>query len=214
MNTTKIDHLILGINDLDRGIELFAQKTGITPRFGGHHPDLGTHNALVSLGNGAYLEILAPKDKSVPTKAPFNGLENFNQLTPCGWAITVSDIDIIIDELSGLGSKVMGPVPGSRKSSEGITLQWRAAFIQSDDGPTINPFFSNWSELTIHPSITEPGGCTLNDFEISGSEDEPLIKLLRSMSLNFRLTPSVDTPPATLLGLSLHSPAGIVTLSV
>jgi hypothetical protein len=56
--TVHIDHILLGIDDLDRGMDLFEQRSGVRPVQGGKHPG-GTHNALVSLGDGTYLEIIA-----------------------------------------------------------------------------------------------------------------------------------------------------------
>ena len=60
--TAKLDHLILAVGDLEKGIAEFTEKTGVKPTFGGVHKGIGTHNALVSLDNGMYLEILAPED--------------------------------------------------------------------------------------------------------------------------------------------------------
>ena len=45
-----LDHFVIGIDDLDKGIKSFADMSGVMPEFGGEHPTLGTHNALVSLG--------------------------------------------------------------------------------------------------------------------------------------------------------------------
>jgi Glyoxalase-like domain len=56
-----LDHILLGVPDLDAGVTAFEQATGVTPLRGGKRPSRGTENALVSLGNGSYLEIIAPQ---------------------------------------------------------------------------------------------------------------------------------------------------------
>ena len=40
----QIDHILLGIDDLDRGVKAFEESTGVKPVYGGTHPG-GTHNA-------------------------------------------------------------------------------------------------------------------------------------------------------------------------
>ena len=55
-----LDHIILGCNNLDTGISFVEQRTGVRALFGGVHPDRGTANALLSLGERHYLEIMAP----------------------------------------------------------------------------------------------------------------------------------------------------------
>ena len=55
-----IDHVVVGIDDLQKGMGEIKEMTGVKPAYGGAHPDYGTHNALISLDNNTYLEVLAP----------------------------------------------------------------------------------------------------------------------------------------------------------
>ena len=58
----QLDHIILAIDDLETGVREFEEKTGIRAIYGGVHPDNNTQNAIISLEDGVYIEILAPED--------------------------------------------------------------------------------------------------------------------------------------------------------
>ena len=58
---SRVDHLVWCVPDLDAGIRALEAMTGVKAVAGGRHPGVGTHNALLSLGDTAsYIEIIAP----------------------------------------------------------------------------------------------------------------------------------------------------------
>lgn len=58
MPVPHLDHIVVATTDLPTTVVQFEAATGIRPEPGGVHPDHGTRNSLVSLGNGAYLEMI------------------------------------------------------------------------------------------------------------------------------------------------------------
>src|SRR5262245_41617877 len=98
----QIDHLILGIGDLEHGVAEVEQNTGVRPGCGRGHPGRGTHNALASLGDGQYLEILAPT-KTAPSSPAIDEFRRIERLTPAGWAVATTDIDATARFLKAAG---------------------------------------------------------------------------------------------------------------
>ena len=59
MLTTHIDHIVIVAPTLADGVEHVRQCLGVTPQPGGEHPRMGTHNALLKLGDELFLEVMA-----------------------------------------------------------------------------------------------------------------------------------------------------------
>jgi len=54
-----IDHLVIAAADLASGSDYVAGILGIAPQGGGAHPRMGTHNRVLGMADGIYLEVIA-----------------------------------------------------------------------------------------------------------------------------------------------------------
>ena len=63
-----IDHLVYATPDVARSIDHLESQLGVRAALGGAHPGGGTHNALLSFGDGSYLEIIGPDPNQEPPK--------------------------------------------------------------------------------------------------------------------------------------------------
>jgi len=198
----QIDHVMLGINDLERGMDAFEQLTGVRPAYGGKHPG-GTHNALVSLGEGTYLEIIAVQ-RGVAPPGEYAGLEQLHKLTPIGWAVSAKDSAELRNRLTSAGMAVTEPTAGSRTTPAGTTLSWQTFGLENNLDEA--PFFIVWSSQAAHPSSTSPAGCKLQRWRVAGPQQKALDQLRRILDLRV----DVAAAPSTSLHLSLNCPKGLV----
>lgn len=110
---TGLDHLILGIDDLDRGVAWMDRVTGVRAVFGGVHPGRGTQNALLALGPNCYLEIMAP-DPEQPSVAWFTRMLTLSEPRLMGWAVHTSDVFALAQAARLAGIPIDGPHDGAR----------------------------------------------------------------------------------------------------
>ena len=170
-STVPVDHVILAIDSLDRGIDLLRNATGITPTQGGVHPGRGTQNALLGLGQGRYLELIAPNPDDTAASARATAatrgayFRQFRSLTPIGWAVHVSDVGAERARLLRAGLRP-GPItPGSRATGDRRLLRWQTLNPWGQERGVL-PFVIAWDATTPHPSATAPAGCVLSGLQI------------------------------------------------
>jgi hypothetical protein len=182
---TLLDHILLGCRVLDRGIALILERTGVRAAFGGVHPGRGTQNALLSLGAGRYLEIIAPDPKqSGPLQYPV--LTKLTEPRLIGWAAHTGDLRFVTSKLAQSGVGAIGPTPGSRRRSDGRVLQWKTLTLK-DNAADLLPFFIEWSTDSIHPSEDSPKGCSLVRFEAVSPQPESISKQVDLLALEIRI---------------------------
>jgi len=183
-----LDHVLLGCNDLDRAIDFVEKKAGVRPVFGGVHPGRGTRNALLSLGEKHYLEIIAldPQQPGVPDH---HGLLKLTEPRLVGWAAHPGDLDQFAARLRNANIAFDGPNPGSRKRPDGRLLQWKTLNLK-DDYSGLLPFFIEWSAETSHPSVDAPRGCHLARFQLLTPDPEKLKSEAATLQLDVEIQKS------------------------
>jgi GNAT superfamily N-acetyltransferase len=170
-----VDHIILGVSDLDAGIREFESLTGVRAVFGGKHPGRGTQNALVSLGPRMYLEIMAPQPGG-RLEGDFAGIATLEHLTPVGFAVFAPDIAAVRAQLARDGVKTTEPQAGARATPAGTTLHW-TTFGILEPKLDVAPFFIRWEDPAVHPARTSPGGCTLETLDLTAPSAADAVKL-------------------------------------
>jgi hypothetical protein len=200
----QIDHVLLGIGDLQTGIAELERRTGVRAVFGGAHPGRGTQNALIALGGEHYLEIVAPNPAEAgnPDTAELHALQT---LTPIGWAARSHDLKTLRASLQTQGIAIGEIRPGGRNLPDGSQLSWQTLGFAPPASPLL-PFFIEWGKGSAHPSTTSPQGCRLAGLILEDPAPEALRKTLRAASLGVEVRQGTETR----LRLSLACPKGIV----
>ena len=200
-----IDHIILGAADLDRGVDEMERRTGVRAVYGGAHPGRGTRNALLSLGPSLYVEILAPDPGQSVAGPDLDELRKLPGLTPVGWAVHTGDAEALRRRLESHGLRVSPATPGSRARPDGSLLEW-ATFAITEPDHELAPFFIRWADMSRHPAITSPSGCSLKSLAIAAADPAPL----RSILAPLRLPVRVKQAPLPRLSVALSCPRGKV----
>jgi hypothetical protein len=207
-----LDHIILGCSDLDAGISFVQERTGVRAERGGVHPDRGTTNGLLSLGDLHYLEIMAP-DPSAKDVQPWAArqltvLKGLTNPRLIGWAVHSNDIDTLAKKFRESGLQILGPWPGSRTRPDGHVVSWKS-FSLADDRHGLLPFFIEWGKESVHPSSDAPTGCHIERFALAGPDVEELAKTLRRMEVEAPIEKS-QTPQ---LHLWISGPKGTLEIT-
>ena len=130
MSLTCIDHVMICVPDLDRGIDTYA-RLGFAVHPGGVHAGIGTHNAI-AFNADDYLELLAIRDRNEYLHhSPFGGLIGFLERGGGLRYIVLQSGDLAADiaAMRDRGVDVSGVSDGARRTPAGIELRWKLATL-------------------------------------------------------------------------------------
>jgi hypothetical protein len=201
---SRIDHVLLGVDDLQKGIAELERVTGVRAVFGGAHPGRGTQNALIALGGNHYLEILAPNPEEHGSEQAA-ALGKLTALTPIGWAARAEDLTALRESLKSQGVATEEIRPGGRNRPDGTRLSWKTLSFTPPSSPLL-PFFIEWGPGSAHPSATSPAGCRLTGFVLQDPAPDAVRHPLRAASLQMEVREGKESR----IRISLACPKGNV----
>lgn len=211
--STTLDHLVLVAANLEQGAAYCEETLGVRPQPGGEHAKMGTHNLLLRLGEGVYLEIIAINPHAAAIGRPrwfgmdLPAVRSRAEQQPflATFVARTNDIDACSTSMPSLGC-VMEMQRG--------TLDWRITI--PDDGKPVEkgavPTVIQWLD-GIHPaSRLADQGCSLQCLEVEHPEPAGLEQKWRHIGLAtggmLAIRPSGDIS----LVASIATPTGMRTL--
>lgn len=133
MSLLRLDHVVIALRDLDRGVAS-CEAAGFTVVPGGRHPGRNTRNALVVFDDGAYLELITYSASSPDERwwrelaAHGDGIVDF--------ALLPQDLPALVVQAQARGlAGITGPLPGGRVRPDGERVAWQTARQAQHDLP-------------------------------------------------------------------------------
>ena len=200
----ELDHLAISAATLAEGVAMVEALLGAPLAAGGVHPTMGTHNRLLSLGPGLYLEVIAVDPVAPRPDAPrWFDLDRFSgppRLTH--WICRCDDLDRALAVAPpGMGT----PVAFARGD-----YRWRFAVpptgvLPCDD---THPALIQWQGAR-HPAADLPeSGCRLRRLVVAHPEAPALRRHLAALH-DPRIV--VETGPKALVA-EIETPDGVKVL--
>ncbi|EEW59717.1 VOC family protein [Tritonibacter mobilis] len=169
----ELDHFAIAANTLAEATAHVEEALGVPLQPGGEHAVFGTHNRLLGLADGLYLEAIAIDPEATPQRQPrwfdLDRFEGAARIT--NWICRSSDLD---STLAALPVDAGAPVSLTRGD-----LSWQMAVPNSGILPYDNifPALIQWQGPHPAPRLTQQG-CSLRRLVVSHPEAQALAELL------------------------------------
>lgn len=169
----ELDHFAIAANTLAEATAHVEEALGVPLQPGGEHAVFGTHNRLLGLADGLYLEAIAIDPEATPERQPrWFDLDRFDGAARISnWICRSGDLD---RTLAALPVDAGAPVSLTRGD-----LSWQMAVPKSGILPYDNifPALIQWQGPHPAPRLTQQG-CSLRRLVVSHPEAQALAELL------------------------------------
>jgi hypothetical protein len=208
-----LDHLVVVAGTLEEGRRWCAARLGVAMANGGSHVRMGTHNKLLNIGNGIYLEAIAvdPGGNS-PVVPRWFGMDSplGRKLAAEGprlasFVVATNNIQQCVEAVPALGTihhMQRGALEWQITIPENGELGWQGAL----------PAVIQWPE-GVHPTASmADSGCDLERLEVLHPDAENLSRLWSAIGFadsRVRLLPTSGAPGLRAI---LRTPSGERTI--
>ena len=161
-----LDHIAVSGETLAAAVDAVETALGVSMQPGGRHDVFGTHNALLGLEDGLYLEAIAIDPHAAqPGRARCFDLDHFSG--PARLTNWICRTDDMVGTLARLPDKVGAPVPLQRGDFRWLMSAPENGVQPFDD---LHPTLIQW-QSPLHPSaVLNPTACALRRLVVSHPE--------------------------------------------
>lgn len=160
-----LDHLLYATPDVDATTADLEERFGVPFNPGGRHPNWGTRNRILPLGDSVYLEVIGP-DEEQPEQAG-NRILDVDRMQGASmrwWAVRTDRLASTVDALRAASLDPGSIIQGRRHRPDGTLLSWSMTDPRARSLDGILPLLIDW-EQTTHPGA-EASGVTLRHLRI------------------------------------------------
>jgi hypothetical protein len=203
-----LDHIVYAVPDLAKAVSDLEQRLGVRATPGGKHTGLGTHNALLSLSDESYMEVIGPDpDQPPPTMPRPFGIDALTGPRLVTWLAKATDLDKQVEQARARGYDLGKITPMHRDLPDGTRIAWRLVIPAQPLGDWLVPVLIEW-HTTLHPAKTSARGCTLVELHGEHPQPETIRPILAAMGLSLDIRPGA----APALSATLDTPKGRIVL--
>jgi hypothetical protein len=208
----QLDHLVVTSPTLAAGVDWVHASLGVTPQAGGDHERMGTHNALLRLGNATYLEVIA-SDPGAPTpgRARWYELDRMAPDATPGLATWVARTDDIKSTVADCPTRYGVIEPMSRGS-----LNWLITIPPDGSlpGDGVVPTLIEWKTQQHPAARLDEQGCALRLLELFHPVPSSLHALLKCLGLHDAAAIHATRPgERPYLVAHIETPRGLQSIS-
>lgn len=210
----ELDHLVVVAPDLEEGVAYLRDHLGVDLPYGGRHPEMGTHNHVLRMGDGVFLEVIAVDESADrPMRARWFGLDDGIAVRRAwdaglrlrGWVARGADLEAVLAGAPNLFDDIIRVSRGDRS--------WRFCLPRDGSLPAggAAPCVIDWGERGTPVPGMPDSGVALRGFILEHPDPDAVRALYQRMGL--------ENPPEVRLGATLRycayldTPRGVVELA-